>query len=103
MHAGAMLGVTRREHAGVGVQAAVRRQERGVNVEHPAEVVIDEPPRQNAHETRERDHVRPMRFQRPRQRVLEGGSATWLQRSEERRVGKECRAWEASWYAKKSE
>src|SRR5205807_6084068 len=79
MHAGAMLGVTRREHSGVGVQAAVRRQERGVNVEHPAEVVIDEPPRQNAQETRERDHIRLMLLQRRRQRALEGAIASALE------------------------
>src|ERR1700732_5427051 len=78
MHAGAMLGVACLEHAPMGMQAAVRGQERGVNVEHPAEVVVDEGPRQNTHETRERDHIRLVRLQRHRQRALETGAAAGL-------------------------
>src|ERR1700682_3205791 len=78
MHACAVLSVACLEHTAMGMQAAVRRQERGVNVEHSAEVGAEQPRRQNTHETRERDHIRLMRIERGRQRALEGAATCGL-------------------------
>src|SRR5439155_409692 len=71
VHAGAVHGVVRLEHAPVSVQAPVSGQERGVNVEHSAEITRDERPRQNAHEACQRDHVAPVRLENRRDRYLE--------------------------------
>jgi hypothetical protein len=55
----ARFAVPRGKGAGVGVQAGVFRQERGMDVQHPALVATDEAGGQDAHETGEADYVGP--------------------------------------------
>ncbi len=50
MHGAAGLGIARRQRAGMGVQAGILRQKRGVDVQHPAPEAVDEAGGQHAHE-----------------------------------------------------
>lgn len=55
----ARLGIARRKGAGVGVEARVFRQKRGVDVQHPPFESLDEAGAQDAHETRKAKDIRP--------------------------------------------
>ena len=59
MHGATGLPVTCGKGAGMGVQARIVRQERGVDVQHPALVPRDEPRRQDPHEPGKAQDVGP--------------------------------------------
>jgi hypothetical protein len=74
MDACAVLGVAGLEAAAMGVESAIFRQQRGMNVDEPAGKALGELRGQNAHEPCEHDDLRTMRFEHARQRALEGGT-----------------------------
>ena len=58
MHGAARLGVARRQRAGMGVQAGILRQKRGVDVQHPAlQSGATKSGRQDAHEAGKAEDV----------------------------------------------
>ncbi|KAG1246991.1 hypothetical protein G6F65_020394 [Rhizopus arrhizus] len=57
MHRAAVYAHPRRQSLGVGVQPGKCRQQRGVDIDQPAGIVVDEARGQDAHETRQNDVV----------------------------------------------
>ena len=71
MHRAAVNSDPVGKRAGVRVEAGIRRQKRGMDVDHPPCVSIDECFRQNAHETGKDDQVRRMYVDGCRERIFE--------------------------------
>ena len=60
MHAAPGLGIAGLKRAGMGMQARIFRQKRGVNVQHPPLPARDEIGRQHPHEPRQTNDIRGM-------------------------------------------
>ena len=70
--AGAVLGIAGRQRAGVRVETAVGRKQRGMDVQHAPGMALDERRAQHAHEAGEHDEIRSEAFDGLAQRLLEG-------------------------------
>lgn len=75
MHRAASLFITCSEGAGVGIEAFVFGQKRGVDIEHLALPFGDKLRAEHPHEPSQTDDIRGMREEVPVQRILKFGAA----------------------------